>query len=912
MEMSPTPRPQRWATRLLQRAVPRGRSRDGLIGDLEELYGERRAEGQRLRADLWYAKQALSSAVRCHPRLRQAWDRIHEARYRRAGEPFGRAASACRLAARRLLRAPGFTIAAALTLMLGIGSTLIVFAVFHAVALRPLPYPEEDRLVVIEHPLPGFEANGEVPTLGGLFGQLVHYEERSRTLDEVGGYWIFDAAITEADNPEYVRIGGATVGFYLALGVRAAHGRLFDGDEPVPTADVRGRALLSHGLWQRRYDGDPEALGRLLATGGFEYEIVGVLPEETPFPPERAEIWNPIPRTLLQDNRGWTVARMVGRMAPGVSAVDVKRELDQLIGELPGRFPEAEFRRAVDEGRMEAEVTPLKDWLIAEVSRPLWLLLCAAGVVLMIAAVNVAGLVAVRTESQRREVELRVALGAGRGHVGGFFIAEGLLLSFLGGALGVALAATGMSFVSTLAPIGIPRLEGVGLGAETIGLSAALVAVSALLLSAVPLALCKRVTTTALSSRGRTATAGRASLQAHNLLVAGQLALSVILLVGTGLVIRSAVSLARVNLGFEVDQVLTLRIPFPFQEIQSADPGTRATPFYDLLSDRLGGLPGVTAVGYGSCLPLSPDCALGGTTLRREDLPVAEGALPVVGIVRVAPGYLEALGVPLLTGRPFERADHQQGRGVVLVNAGLAERFWPDGDALGSRVIQDGRPGWGSLEVVGVVGDVRFDDLRGSPEQIAYVPVLGPVTPQDLSNTSWVIRTAGAPMDLAQAVRREVAALRPDIPVANIVPLESVTSSSTARLRIVMWLLTVASGVAVALSAVGVYGVVAYVANLRRGELGIRLALGARASDLRALLMRQSATAALAGLAVGLVGAFFLGRLLAAIMFEVPDTDVPTFLAVILILSATAFVAALLPAWRAARVDPARILNPQR
>lgn len=907
--MKHDPQPPRWAGRLLQRFVPGGNSGDGLIGDLEELYRERRAAGGRLRADLWYVRQALSAALRYQGGTRQMGTRLSTTMHRPGGAPLQHAAAAFRLATRRLVHAPGFTAAAVITLALGFGGILVVFTVVHAVALKPLPYPDDDRLVVIEHPLPGFESGGEVPTLGGLLGQQLHYEQRSRTLVEVGGYWVMDTVITEPGDPASVRIGVASAGFFRALGISPAYGRLFHDEEPVQTADVRGAAVLGQGIWRQRFDGDAAALGRLLETSGFAYEVVGVLPRRAPFPPEHAELWSPIQRSRMQDNPNWTVARMIGRMAPGVGAEDVKRELDGLIAELPDRFSEAEFRRAVDEGRMEAEVTPLQEWLIGEVEQPLWLLLGAAAVVLAIAAINVAGLVAVRTESQRRELAVRAALGAGRGRIGGHFVAEALLLSLLAGVLGSVLAAAATTFGGELSVVGVPRLDDMVFDVEAAGLAAVLVLASTALLSAASVAVSGRGRATTLAGHGRTASPGRARLRAYNLLVASQLALSVILLAGAGLVIGEAVSLARLDTGFEVDGVLTLHTPFPFEEIQNAEPGTTATPFYDMLAERLLDLPGVTAVGYGNCLPLSPDCTLGGTTLRREDQPEAEGALPVVGVVRASPGYLEALGVPLLAGRSFERTDHERGRGVVLVNAGLAERFWPDGIAIGNRLVQDGREGWGALEVVGIVGDVRFDDLRGAPEAIAYLPVLGPVTPTDLMTASWVIRTALPATEVAPAARREVDALRPDVPVADVATLADVTAGSTARLRIVLWLLTMASAIAITLSGVGVYGVVAYVASTRRGELGIRLALGAQTSELRALVMRQGIIAALAGLAVGAVAAVLMGRAIAALAFGVARPDVPTLLAVLAVLGATAVVAAWLPARRASRLDPAEVMS---
>lgn len=885
--------------RLLRAAVPRNDRGDALLGDLEELYAAHRGHRGRLRTDLWYARQALGAAYRC--RL----DRGAGGQLLDAPAAAGRALM---LGARRLVHASGFTAAATLSLAVGMTAVTLAFAAYHGVVLRSLPYPDPDRLVVIEHPLPGFTTEGDVPVLGGLLGQLLHYQERTRELTAIGGYWTFDAAVTGTETPEYLHLGGASAGFFRALGVQPEIGRPFDGTETDPAIGGLGRVILTHSLWTSRYGAAAGVIGSIVQTGGFDYEIVGVAPPSMPFPAEAVALWNAIAEQRMRETPDWSIARMIGRMAPGATPESVEAELDGLIGDLPRRFEEAAFRRAVQEGRMHARVTPLKTWLLGDAARTLAWLLLAACAVLVIAAANVTNLLAVRAEAARGEVAVRRALGANRGHVAGYFLAESIVVVATAGVVALGLAGATLGTVMGVAPADLPRADSVGLGPEVLAFLAAVMVAMTLLFALVPLAILRGIRPADLAAQARAVARTRARAVGRNALVGLQMAMAVVLLVGAGFVIRSAASLARMDPGFDHEQVLTFRIPFPFKEIQSA-PGAVATPFYDRLAERLAALPGVESVGYGSCLPLSPSCGALGTTLRRGDLPRPDGELPVVGVSRISPGFLDALSVPLLAGRGLSAADHTEGTHAVLVSAGFAALLWPEGGAIGGTLVQDGRPEWGSLEVVGIVGDVRFDDLRQGPEPLVYVPVLGPSSPQDISTSSWVVRTSVPPVGLARAVRAEIASLRPDLPVASMAPFADVVAGNTASLRLAMWLLGVCSVAAIALSAIGVYGVVAYLASQRLGELGIRMALGARAADVRAMVLAQGGIAAGCGLALGLAGSLAIGRALGSVLYGVHSFDPFTYAAVALALGATALLAAFVPARRAARLDPALVLR---
>jgi predicted permease len=470
------------------------------------------------------------------------------------------------------------------------------------------------------------------------------------------------------------------------------------------------------------------------------------------------------------------------------------------------------------------------------------------------------------------------------------------------------LASTGVDALRA-APASLPRLDAVEVGWRIAAFTAAPALIALILFALVPWAPGRRAADDELRG-GCRATAGRGLVRVRRALVAFQFAMAVVLLVAAGLIVRSFVALNAVDLGFEHKSVLTFRVIFPFQEIRAAGPTGigPATRFYQALSERLAALPGVDAVGYASCIPLADSCTLGGLSLRREEMPDSGGAFPATLVTRASPGYLEALSVPLLAGRHFEPRDHEQRTNAMLISAQTARRFFPEGDSLGRWLVQDGTT-WTPFTVVGVVGDVQHEDPRKAVMPVVYVPTLGDFAPFDPWAVSFAVRTAGSPLALVDAVRREVQALRPDIPLAQVDALSNVVSRSTARLQFALWLLAVSAAAAVALSALGAYGTMAYVVALRRGEFGIRLALGAEGRQLRALVLRQGLLTAIAGLAAGAATAMLVSRLLQSLLFGVEPHDPGTYLAVLSGLLVTAVVAVHLPARRAARLDPAEILR---
>ncbi|MGH9322206.1 MAG: ABC transporter permease [Vicinamibacteria bacterium] len=488
-------------------------------------------------------------------------------------------------------------------------------------------------------------------------------------------------------------------------------------------------------------------------------------------------------------------------------------------------------------------------------------------------------------------------------------MADGVALVSFATAAGTALAVAGLDALLRFGPSTLPRIEAVDAGWSAAAFSVAPALACALFFAIVSWLACGRSRTGGLR-QARGATAGRAQLRARHLLVAFQFAMAVVLLVGAGLIVRSFLRLSRVDLGFQDRGVLTFRVVFPFQEIQEAGPRGNgpATPFYDQLAERLAGLSGVEAVGYGGCVPLSDACSVGGFSLRPQDHLDEGGSLPATLALRVSPGYLPALEVPLLKGRYLDPHDHQQRTHAVVISAVAARRFFPGEDPLGQRLVQDGAR-WTPFTVVGVVGDVKHEDPRNATTPFVYLPVLGDFAQYEPWAVSYVVRTGGSPLALVEAIRREMEALRPDIPLAYVDTLSGLVARSTAQLRLALWLLAVAAAAALTLSAIGAYSVMAYAVALRRNELAIRLALGADGQKVRSMVLRQGACAAAAGLLVGVAGAAMAGRLLRSLLFEIAPSDPITYVAVLCGLVLTAVAAVYIPARRASRLDPAQVLR---
>jgi putative ABC transport system permease protein len=807
-----------------------------------------------------------------------------------------------RQAARSLGRSPGFTVVAVLTLSLGIGATAAVFAVLNAVALRPLPYPEAERLVWLSSPVPGVEADarwGLSPA--GYF----HFREHATTLEEIGG---FAGALGNPPAFNVVteqgaeRVAGAvvTASTFRVLGARPQLGRLILDDDDRPGAAPV--AVLGHEFWLRNFGGDPGIIGRTMQVQGQVVEVVGVTQPGFHLPHQRVEVWLPLGLDPAAPpvNTHWVAA--VGRARPGVDAAAVERELARLSAGFTELFPGAYPASFMESSGFTTAAEPLRERVIGGLDRVLWTILGAVALVLLIAAANVANLFLVRADDRRRERAVRSALGARRRDLVRRSLAESLLVGAAGALAGVILARIALRLLLATAPQALPPTLEIGLGWETALLALALGCVAAVVFGVVTAV--QGADPGALKEGGRGQSQSRRQHAVRRTLVAGQVALALVLLAAAGVMFRSFHALRSVDPGFQVQHALTFRITLPGDRY----PTSQATAaFHREFSERLAGLPGVVAVGGSNVLPL--EGTWGCSAVFLEDQPVAFEHAPCVPTPRYAPGYFDALGTPVRGVVPGWQ-EHENGAAGAIVTRALAERFWPGEDALGKGIRGNGnQPPF--YRIVGIAGDIRADGLDRAPVEAVFfpaVPIPGAGLWGNFGAKAYVVRTAGTRAeDLVPAVRRILAELDGEVPASAFATLEDVVarSGSVARAALAMLLLGVAAAMALLLAAVGLGGAIAYIVAQRRQEFGIRMALGAEGRTVAGMVLRQALAVTGAGLLLGLLGALAVNRVLAALLFEVRPNDPLTLGAVALLLVAVAMAAAWVPARQATRVDPA-------
>jgi predicted permease len=809
-----------------------------------------------------------------------------------------------RFAARSLLRYPAFTAVAVLTLALGIGANTAVFTLVDGVLLRPLPFRDADQLLSMRHQ--GRDGADPLPMSSGLY---LAYKERIRSLEGLGLYTRNAANLLVEGQPERILGQAGTPDFFTVLGVSAARGRTFAEDEGLP--DGPSVVILSDGLWRSNFGADPDVVGKTVDMSGTVREVIGVMPPSFGYPDRSARFWVPL---VIDPNRAPIAsffAGAVGRIAPGSSLEAVQAEIGGMLGQLDQLFPEdggAGFLMSVG---LKADIKPLKDDLVGDVRSTLWILLGTVGFVLLIACANVANLLLVRAEGRQRELALRVAVGAGRMDVLRAFMGESLVLATVGGALGLGVAALAVRVTSVMMPTDLPRMAEIAMDVRVFSFTAAVALGCALFFGFFPLV---RYGADDLAGQlkdgggARGSTGGPARHRLRNSLVVAQVALALVLLIGSGLMFRSFLALRAVDPGFDPDGVFTARIIVPNGEIQD---DREAADFFRNLRERLAQQPGVQAVGFVSAVPLSEaGVSFGG--MEVEDQPRAEDELPVFASLPQADvGYVEAMGIDLLEGRTFQRGDGgDDGRGA-LVSKAFAEHWWPDSSPLGRRV-RFGAPNEEWYTIVGVVGDVHQNSLQDSQEEGAvYFPTLGEVDGNFFAARAQdvVMRVTGDPLSYLQVLRREVQALNPRIPVASPRTMDDIFDASTARTSFTMAMLGAASGIALLLGLVGIYGVISYVVSQRSREIGVRMALGASAPSVRGMVVRQGLALAGAGVLVGLVAALGLSRIMGAILFGVSATDPLTYGAVSVTLVGVATLASWIPARRASRVDPSTALR---
>ena len=819
-------------------------------------------------------------------------------------------------AARRLVRSPAFSVAAVLTLALAIGANAAIFAVVQRVLLNPLPYPDSDRLVDVDH---GSQRLNLPSGLGITRGYYYQYLERSRTLDGIALYAAENATLTGDGEPERIRTTRATASLATVLRVGPAIGRWFSEDEGQPGGPQR--VVLSHGLWIRRYGGDPGILGRTINLGGVSMDVIGVMPQGFAFPDPRVDAWTPQQITRSMGFGIWLYGA-VARLRDGVTVADARTEMNTLIADITRAFPGDEFAAGNSAGiALFSTVRTLKEAMVGAVARALWILLVSVGLVLLVACANVANLFLVRSDARQREVAVRVALGAGRSGIARYFLAESVLLSVAGGALGLAIACGAVRLVVSAGPATLPRLAEIRVDGVAVAYTLLLSVVTAFVFGAIPLWRSIPLGP-ALNESGRGNTATRSRHHARRLLMGGQVALALTLLIASGLMVRSFQKMRDVDPGFNPDSVLTFRIGLPDRAYPTR---AAAVAAHLAILDRLAALPGVVAVSASSGLPLGSGCM--GNTLLVQNRPIPPGTTPPIArFCAVAGGYFEAMGMRLLGGRRITRDDVERSLPVVVVNEALAKRVFPNQNPLGQYVSSnapparaEGAPGPTPLEIVGVVSNTPSRSLA-EPDAASqlYMPMSiagGPGIPPtallgpDVALMAFVVRSSTPPSALLPSVRGAVSLVDPKLALALVTTLQAMVDSASAQMAFTMVLLAVAAGVALMLGVIGIYGVMSYIVSQRTAEIGVRLALGAEPRSVAAMILRQGGAVAVAGAVVGLVAAFAGSRLIASLLFGISPHDPAVFAATTVLLLIVAALACWLPARGAARLSPVEALR---
>ena len=800
-------------------------------------------------------------------------------------------------AARRLVRAPGFTGAVIATLALGLGATTTVFSVVNAVLLRPLPYPDAGRLVSLSHTL----VAGGTLRVDQSDASLLFYRRHSAAFAHLGGYQASAAGLAPAGGAEAERVaaGRVTADLFPALRVAPLRGRLFTDADDRPGAPPV--AILAERLWARKYGRDPGLVNRRVGIDGVPHEIVGILPDDVRLPAPDTEVWLPLRLDAAKTDSASFDYQGVARLRDGVAIDAAAADLQALLPRLPDEFPGRMTRESIAQTRMQASVRPLAAVVVGDVNGLLWLVLGIAGCVMTIACASVANLFLVRAESRRDALALLRAIGASTGDVLLEFLCEGLLVSAAGAALGVAAAAAAVRWLRTVeTAINIPRLAEVTVDGTVVAVTVAIAALAALLVSALP-ALRWSASPMSIGAGGRSATAGRDRHRVRHALVVSQVALALVLLVGAGLMARSVSRLRSVPPGFEPAGAFTFRMALPPVGYPGADESVR---FFTRAADGIAAIPGASAVGVASKVPLD-EVGRTDTAVFVEDRPLAAGALPGIhSIVYATPDYFKAAGIRFIAGRTFTRPDPPLVALEAVVSRAFAERYWKGESPLGRRVRILVRGPW--YTVVGVVGDVRDRALDRPVDQMIYCPLLPAHqdtrwAPRDVA---FVVRDTADRDAVTRAVRGVVRSLDPSLPVYRMVALADIVARAAARRSLMLFLIGCASVVALLLGALGLYSVLSYVVSLRTREIGIRLALGAQPDALRRSVSRQGIGVAALGVAIGLGGAAALSRLLASLLFDVSPTDPLVFAASAIFLLLVAAAGSWLPARRAAAVDP--------
>ena len=816
-------------------------------------------------------------------------DEVRDARGLTISDDVGRD---LRFAARTLRRTPGFTAIALLTFALGIGANTAIFSIVNAVLLRPLPYPNADRLVRVYEILKDDPRPGSVSVMNWY-----DWRRQAASFAALGGYSASGGILGGEGEPERVRVGYVSAEVLPMLGVRPARGRLFLKDE-----DVKGKhrvVVLSDALWRRRFGADSSIVGRSIPLEGTPYVVVGVMPPSFNFPagPVPMDLWAPfVPPDQALDprSRGWHWMSVVGLLKPGVTLTQADAEMKQIARRLELEYPGPQVNRS-------ATTLTMHEALVGDVRPVLLVLLGAVFLVLLIACANVANLLLARNATRQKEIAVRIALGAGRGHIGRQLLAESLLLALGGALLGLGVARLALSALTAV-------------GSDLLRVGGSILIDGRVLLTLLAAALACGIAFGIAPVFQRSPAKMRASLAGLTVkttsssevqrfrsgLVIAQVALSLMLLVGAGLLLRAFVALQSTDPGLRPERVLTARLAVPRH---FARENTETEQVLRPVLESVRGIPGVSAAGITSLLPIEETGAMASFWIDRRPWP-KPGSEPMVEVRGISPGYFATMGVPIIAGRDLQEQDDSTGGSKVVVNEAVVRRFFSGENPIGRKLLQGSPQQHDEYEIVGVVRDVKQSGLDVPPRPEMYSSYADKRASFAVGDVALAIKTSVPELSIVPQVRRVVAELARGVALTNVRPMEEVIEHSLADRRLTLTLFLLFAGVALALALSGLYGVIYYLVTQRTREIGIRVALGADQSRVVRLVLGQGALLAAVGIVIGLAGALALSRLLGGLLYGVSARDPITFTGVSVLLALVALLATLIPAWKAAKVDP--------
>jgi putative ABC transport system permease protein len=804
-----------------------------------------------------------------------------------------------RYALRGLLARPAFSIVAILTLALGIGANTAIFSVVNAVVLQPLQYPQPERLMFI------------TSQFAGMFDQFwvsapefIEFRERNKAFESVGAY-IVGAANLGTEIPSRPVTATVSHDLMTTLGVQPLRGRLFTREDTMPNTEEV--AILSYELWRNSFAESPNTVGSLIDVAGVRTRIVGIMPPGYDVHDEKVELWRPLRiNPASPGNRGGHFLYLVGRLKPGMTLAQARADLETQLATWASVAPAK--GHAPNTTTHRYRIDPLKDDMVGEVKQAVWVLQGAVAFVLLIACANLANLLLARAESRQKEFAVRTAMGASRRRMLQQFVTEGIVLSIIGGAIGVWLATAGVGALLAANPESIPRASEISVDPPVLAFTLGLALVTGVFVGVAPLLhLSQRSMNISLREGGSRTTAGTAKARMRGALVVAEVALAVVLVVGAGLLLRSFWNLMNVDAGFSRDHLTTFQMSLP--QSQYPEPERRVS-FYRELVEKVRALPGVQSAAAMTGLPPSRNVNANDTDFVGVPTPPAGPIHNVDYYQTVTTGYLSAMGIPVVDGRGFTEADAAGTGGVVLVNETLAKRFYPNQSPIG-RVLKPSLSGEPSMTIVGVVKDVKQGGV-GEPTgtELYFLLEQMPAVAKNAPGTLNVVVRSSTPFDaIAPALQQVARSMDSRLPVVDLRPMDEVFAESMSRPRFLMTLLVAFAALALLLAAIGTYGVLSYLVSERRQEIGIRMALGAERSTLLGMVMKHGLRLALVGLLLGLAGAIAVTRLMQTLLFNVRPADPSTMVAVAAVIAAVALIACYVPARRATRVDPLTALR---